>query len=78
VLHAAVIGIPHEVDEQHPMAIVSRVPGKTVTEEELINLVENNMPEHCKLRAGVKFLDQLPFTTTGKIAKKMLQEMFAH
>jgi len=30
VLHVAVIGIPHEIDEEHPMAIVSLVPGKTV------------------------------------------------
>ncbi|KAL6256352.1 hypothetical protein P5V15_012469 [Pogonomyrmex californicus] len=76
VLHVAVIGIPHEVDEQHPMAVISRVPGKTVTKEELISLVENNMPDHCKLRAGVEFLDELPRTTTGKIAKKTLYKMF--
>jgi len=30
VFEAAVIGIPHEIDEQHPMAIVSVVPNKTV------------------------------------------------
>lgn len=30
VLHVAVIGIPHEVDEQHLMAVVSLMPGKTV------------------------------------------------
>lgn len=31
VFQAAVIGIPHQVDEQHPMAVVSLVPGKTVS-----------------------------------------------
>lgn len=113
VLQAAVIGMPHEIDEQHPMAIVSVVPGKTVgiavtfnyikyqasktifftfilagniifvkclqvTEQELISLVENNMPDHCKLRAGIKFMDELPHTITGKIAKKELRKMFVN
>lgn len=30
VFQAAVIGMPHEIDEQRPMAVVSVVPGKTV------------------------------------------------
>lgn len=30
VFEAMVIGMPHEIDEQHPMAIVSLLPGKTV------------------------------------------------
>jgi long-chain acyl-CoA synthetase len=28
---AAVIGVHHEIDEQHPMGIVTLLPGKTVT-----------------------------------------------
>ncbi|XP_011331385.1 luciferin 4-monooxygenase-like [Ooceraea biroi] len=78
VARAAVIGVHHEIDEQHPMAVVSLMPDKTVTEQELINLVEKNLPDHCRLRAGVKILDQLPRTGTGKIAKKQIREMFAH
>lgn len=30
VFEAVVIGMPHEIDEQRPMAIVSLLPGKTV------------------------------------------------
>ncbi|XP_011697171.1 PREDICTED: 4-coumarate--CoA ligase 1-like, partial [Wasmannia auropunctata] len=78
VFQAAVIGVPHEIDEQRPMAIVSVVPGETVTEKELISLVEKTLPDHCRLRAGVKFIDELPHTITGKIAKKQLQNMFAN
>ncbi|XP_014483111.1 PREDICTED: 4-coumarate--CoA ligase 1-like [Dinoponera quadriceps] len=77
VLLAAVIGIPHEVDEQHPMAVVVLLPDKSVTEEELINLVEKNLPDYCRLRGGVKFVEQLPRTTTGKIARKQLREIYA-
>lgn len=78
VFQAAVIGMPHEIDEQRPMAVVSVVPGKTVTEQELMDLVEKNLPDHCKLRAGVKFIDKLPRIITGKIAKQELRKMFVN
>ncbi|XP_039315158.1 luciferin 4-monooxygenase-like isoform X2 [Solenopsis invicta] len=78
VSQVAVIGIPHEIEGQHPMAVVSRVTDKTVTEEELYDLVAKNLPEYCRLRGGIKFLDKLPFTATGKIAKKKLRDMFTN
>lgn len=31
VFEVVVIGMPHEIDEQHPMAVVSIRPGKTVS-----------------------------------------------
>lgn len=46
-----------------------------VTEQELIDIVAKNMMDHCKLRAGVIFLDNFPRTFTGKIAKKDLKAM---
>ncbi|XP_011052366.1 PREDICTED: luciferin 4-monooxygenase-like [Acromyrmex echinatior] len=78
VSQVAVIGIPHEIAGQHPKAVVSRMPHKTVTEEELHDLVATNLPEYCKLRGGVTFLDKLPRTATGKIAKKQLRNMFVN
>ncbi|XP_011706822.1 PREDICTED: luciferin 4-monooxygenase-like, partial [Wasmannia auropunctata] len=78
VFQAAVIGVPHEIDEQHPMAIVSVVPGKTVTEQELISLVKKSLRNDCMLRGGVKFIDNIPYTNTGKIARKQLRDMFLH
>ncbi|XP_011629958.1 luciferin 4-monooxygenase-like [Pogonomyrmex barbatus] len=77
VFEVAVIGKPHEIDEQHPMAIVSVIPGKTVTEQEIITLVEKNLPDYCRLRGGVKFIDELPHTVTGKVSKKELRNRFA-
>ncbi|XP_018350298.1 PREDICTED: uncharacterized protein LOC108753314 [Trachymyrmex septentrionalis] len=78
VSQVAVIGIPHEIAGQHPKAVVSRMPHKTVTEEELHDLVAKNLPEYCELRGGVKFLDKLPRTATGKIAKKQLRDMIVN
>ncbi|KAL0105341.1 hypothetical protein PUN28_016769 [Cardiocondyla obscurior] len=60
------------------MAVISVMPGKTVTEQELISLVEKNLPDHCRLRGGVRFIDELPKTITGKIKKKQLQNRFAN
>jgi acyl-coenzyme A synthetase/AMP-(fatty) acid ligase len=47
------------------------------TEQELVDLVAKNLPDHCRLRAGVKFLDDIPCSSTGKIVRKKLREMFA-
>ncbi|XP_011879391.1 PREDICTED: uncharacterized protein LOC105568371 [Vollenhovia emeryi] len=74
----AVIGIPHETAGEYPMAVVSCIPGKTATEEELNDLVAKNLPAYCELKGGIKFLDKLPRTATGKIAKKQLRNMFAN
>jgi len=46
-----------------------------VTEQELINFVAKNVMDHCKLRAGVIFLDSFPYTGSGKILKKDLKTM---
>ncbi|XP_020290910.1 4-coumarate--CoA ligase 1-like isoform X2 [Pseudomyrmex gracilis] len=75
VLNAAVVPVPHETDEEHPMAFVEKVAGKEVTAEELHSLVEENLPWYCKLLGGVVFLDKMPRVTTGKIDKKRLKIM---
>lgn len=40
-----------------------------------MKLVENNLEEHMQLRGGVQFLDEIPHTHTGKIARNQLKEM---
>lgn len=44
-----------------------------VTEEELHDLVNKNLPWYCKLQAGIKFVDDFPRVSTGKIDKKKLK-----
>ncbi|XP_011872347.1 PREDICTED: 4-coumarate--CoA ligase 1-like [Vollenhovia emeryi] len=75
VLEAAVIGIPHDVDDEHPLAYVTKKPDAKVTEQELIDFIAKNMMDHCKLRGGVIFLDSFPYTGSGKISQKDLKEM---
>ncbi len=73
VLEAAVIGVPHSKWGEAVKAFVVLKPGKSVTEQEII--------QHCKERiAGYKapklvdFLPSLPKTGSGKISKNALKE----
>ncbi|XP_036138799.1 4-coumarate--CoA ligase 1 isoform X2 [Monomorium pharaonis] len=75
VLEAGIVGMPHPLDDEHPLAYVTKKPGAKVTEQELIDFVANNMMDHCKLRAGVIFLDNFPYTGSGKISRRDLKEM---
>lgn len=52
VLEVAVIGIPHEVNEQHPMAIVSLVPGKTV---KIANTFDNTNNTDIRFEAYILY-----------------------
>ncbi|XP_012526208.1 4-coumarate--CoA ligase 1 [Monomorium pharaonis] len=75
VSEVAVVGVPHAIDDEHPLAFINKQPGAKVTEQELIDFVAKNMMDNCKLRAGVIFLDRFPYTGSGKISKKELKEM---
>ncbi|EFN85797.1 Luciferin 4-monooxygenase [Harpegnathos saltator] len=73
VLKAVVVPVPHETDEEHPLAFVQKVPGKEVTKEELHDLVDENLPWYCHLQAGIHFVDDFPRVSTGKVDKKKLK-----
>ncbi|XP_032691423.1 4-coumarate--CoA ligase 1-like [Odontomachus brunneus] len=75
VLEVAVVAVPHSTDDEHPIAYATRKSGFKITEQELIEFVANNMMDHFKLRAGVVFLDNFPYTGSGKIARKELKAM---
>ncbi|XP_029155965.1 4-coumarate--CoA ligase 1-like isoform X2 [Nylanderia fulva] len=75
VMEVAVLAVPHPIDDEHPIAFVTKVPDAKVTEQELIDFVANNMMDQYKLRAGVIFLDAFPYTGSGKIARKELKTM---
>ncbi|XP_020290450.1 4-coumarate--CoA ligase 1-like [Pseudomyrmex gracilis] len=75
VNEVAVVGVPHETDNDHPLAFVTVNPDAKVTEQELIDHVANNMMDEYKLRAGVVFIKNFPYTESGKISKKDLRAM---
>ncbi|XP_046737329.1 4-coumarate--CoA ligase 1-like [Diprion similis] len=79
VKEVAVVGLPHPVDDEHPIAFVVRTEssftGKEVTEQELIDLVATEMADSKRLRGGVKFLDHLPKTPSNKIRRGYVRDL---
>ncbi|XP_016768747.1 4-coumarate--CoA ligase 1 isoform X3 [Apis mellifera] len=75
VLEVGVVGIPHPIYDELPIAFISKVPNKEVSEEELSKMVASNMMDIYKLRGGIKFLPSLPHTPSGKISRKKLRAM---
>lgn len=37
VADVAVVGIPHEIDQNHPRALVIKIEGAALTEEQIVN-----------------------------------------
>ena len=73
VQEAAVVGIPDPHWGETPQAFVVVRPGASVSAEELIQFVRDQLA-HFKAPRGVSFLAELPKTATGKIQKYLLRE----
>ncbi|KAG9252150.1 uncharacterized protein F5Z01DRAFT_626174 [Emericellopsis atlantica] len=76
VLDAAVIGIQQD-DTEVPRAYVVLAPpavGK-VKEVDLAQFVEGKVAHYKKLRGGIKFVDSVPRSPSGKILRKDVREM---
>ncbi|KAF2887070.1 hypothetical protein ILUMI_19104, partial [Ignelater luminosus] len=69
---AVVIGVPHDIDGDHPMAIVTLKEGcsKSVTPETIEKYVEERVHDRQRLRGGVKIVDVIPVTPSGKVKRK--------
>jgi long-chain acyl-CoA synthetase len=72
VLEAAVIGVPDEVWGESVKAVVALKPGRTVSEEELIDHCRQQLASYKKPRR-VEFVASLPRNPSGKILKRELR-----
>jgi fatty-acyl-CoA synthase len=75
VLEAAVVGLPHERWQERPLACVVARPGREVTKAAVIAHLEPLVAKWW-LPADVVFVETLPKTSVGKIAKRELRERF--
>jgi long-chain acyl-CoA synthetase len=75
VLEVAVIGIPHEKWGETIRAVITRRPGSSLTENELMEWCRSRMT-HFKCPTSVVFVDTLPKGGTGKVQKGVLREKF--
>jgi acyl-CoA synthetase (AMP-forming)/AMP-acid ligase II len=75
VREVAVIGIPDPRWGEAIKAIVAQVPGKSVTEMELIDFCKDNIASYKKPKS-VDFVDELPKNNYGKILKRELRAKY--
>ncbi|XP_076298272.1 uncharacterized protein LOC143217646 isoform X2 [Lasioglossum baleicum] len=75
VKDAAVIGVANPESGEVPMAFVVRRQGSQVTAAEIIKFTSKNLAPQKWLRGGVKFVDAIPKTPSGKILRRELHDL---
>jgi fatty-acyl-CoA synthase len=76
VREAAVIAVPHPRWQERPLAVVILKEGRTVEPAELRALLAQTFAS-WQLPDAFVFVNQLPYTATGKVLKRKLREDFA-
>jgi 4-coumarate--CoA ligase len=74
----AVIGVPDEYSGERPLGFVVLKPGIKYTvevEEELLNYVKDKKIR-TKWLVGVRIVDQIPKSASGKILRRILRDRF--
>nr|KAG5702383.1 hypothetical protein BaRGS_002165 [Batillaria attramentaria] len=71
---AAVIGVPDDEAGELPMAFVVPKAGATFREDDVMNFVKSKVAPHKRLRGGLKVLDAIPKTASGKILRRVLKQ----
>ena len=75
VHQAAAIAAHHPKWDERPLMVVVRKPGAAVTREALLAFFKGKLP-NWQTPDDVVFVDELPYTATGKVYKLKLREMF--
>ena len=75
VAEAAAIGLPHPKWDERPLLVVIRDEGSEVSGEEILKYMEDKIAKWW-MPNDVAFVDEIPHTATGKIAKLKLREQF--
>ncbi|DAZ94388.1 TPA: LOW QUALITY PROTEIN: hypothetical protein N0F65_003252 [Lagenidium giganteum] len=60
-------------NEEIPKAFVALKPDQSMTEQQVMDYIEAKVAPYKKVRA-VEFIDAIPHTASGKIARKLLQD----
>ena len=76
VTEAAVIGIAHPKWDERPLLLVIRAANSQVSGEEILKFMDGKLAKWW-MPEEVAFVDELPYTATGKIHKLKIREQFA-
>jgi long-chain acyl-CoA synthetase len=77
IAECAVIGRLDAVAGEMPVAFVVLKPCQTVTAEDIIEFCKERIAPYKRIRE-VRFVEQLPKTSVGKILKRKLRELVCH
>lgn len=79
VADAGVVGVDHPTRGELPLAFVVRKAGASASdasEEKLKEFVADQVAPYKRLEGGVRFVDSIPKTTTGKILRRELKAKY--
>lgn len=77
VFMAAVVGVPHGLTGEYPLAFVRLREGDTPPKEkELITFCKERL-EHYKVPRKVLFVSELPLSSVGKVLRRKLRDRYA-
>ncbi|MDD3219909.1 MAG: class I adenylate-forming enzyme family protein [Lachnospiraceae bacterium] len=75
IADAAVVGIPHEIYGETPVAMVKLEKDIKWSEEGIQNYLKNKIAKY-KIPSKIVFVDAIPLTPNGKVDKKKIRTMF--
>lgn len=73
VKEAAVIGMPHDIYGEIPIACISLVEGKRVEEQIMLDYLNERLVKY-KVPEQIIMFEDLPVTASGKISKLMIKQ----
>ena len=76
ILDVAVIGIPDQGSGELPFAFIVKKPESSVTVEMIHLYVNNHVIHYKRLSGGIQFIEAIPKTSSGKILRKNLKEIY--
>lgn len=77
VLESAAIAVPSDLEEEEVKVVIVRRPGANLEAEELAGYCAERLPSFMVPRY-IEFVDALPRTPTGKVAKHQLRKQGDH
>ena len=83
IFDVGVVGVPHEETDEAPRAyVVLKTPSDDPvtldrTREEINEHVRKHLGYFKQLRGGIRFIDKLPRTNTGKVMRRALMNLSA-
>ena len=76
VLDVGVIGIPDERSGEIPFAFIVKNPNSNLSEDVIHAFVNEHVVQYKQLSGGIKFVDSIPKTPSGKILRRNLRKEY--